>query len=285
MTPRYKSKKVVVTGGSRGIGQAIAMAFAEQGADVVITYNSDFEAAEVVVNEIQKFGSKAKAIKMDLQNNEDRCRLVKESYEFFDGDIDVLVNNAGILTRRPFIELSKEEIIKVLEINLLAPLFLMQEFAKHMVRQQESLLEQSKALKDYCIINITSISKKVITHGLSHYETSKAALSQLTRSVSVDLARYNIRVNDVAPGLIPTDINRNQWQANSSIWQKRVAGIPLHRSGTSKEVAQAVLSVVDNAWMTGTTVTVDGGRTRNWSGTEINENSRQSVIELSKPKL
>lgn len=263
MGPKFSNKKIVLTGGNRGIGKAIALSFAEQGADIVITYNSDSKAADIVINEIRKFGVKAKAIQVDLINDDDRGRLLKESYEFL-GDVDILINNAGIATRKPFLDLSQDEVTKIFTVNLLAPFFIMQAFAQRMASKQNELL------KDYCIINITSISREVITHGLSHYEASKAALSQLTKSASIDLSRYKIRVNDVAPGLVPTDINRSQWDTNSAIWQNRVAGIPLNRPGTPDEIAQAVLFLADNKWITGSTITVDGGKTCNWYGAEIN---------------
>ena len=281
--PNFKGKNVVITGGNRGIGKAIALAFAERGANIIITYNSDLKAAESVIEEIQKCGCDAKAIKADFLLYEDIKRLVQESYKFF-ADIDIVVNNVGILTRKPFLELSRKEITKVLEVNLLAPFFLTQEFARKMVKGQENLKRNTGSQKDYCIINITSLSRKVITYGLSHYESSKAALSQLSKSAAVDLASYGIRVNEVAPGLIPTDINRNQWETNSSIWQKRIAGIPLHRTGMPVEIAKAVLFVADNAFMTGTTITVDGGRSRNWSGGEINED-KQVQMNSSPAKL
>lgn len=279
----FKGKNVVITGGNRGIGKAIALAFAELSANVVITYNSDENAANVVINEIQKFGCKAKAIKANFLHDEDIQYLVKESYQFFN-DIDILVNNVGILTRKPFLELSKEEVKKVFEVNFMTPLFLMQAFAHHMVKHQEIFTKNNGYPKDYCIVNITSLSRKVITPGLSHYESSKAALSQLSKAAAIDLSPHGIRVNDVAPGLIPTDINRNQWETNSSIWQKRIAGIPLHRAGMPLEIAKAVLSVAGNAFMTGTTLTVDGGRSRNWSGDEISENKQNNTV-ISKAKL
>lgn len=278
MPHQLMGKKVIITGGNRGIGRAIALAFAKQGCDVVITYHSDPQAAEAVVREIQQTGAKAKAIQVNLLEEKDRLRLVTESSQFM-GDIDILVNNAGILTRNSFLKLSEDEVKQVFATNALGPFLLSQAVGRYMVERQKELAADNKELQDRCIINITSLSRKVITPGLSHYEMSKAAASQMSKSLAMDedFRRYKIRVNDVAPGLVPTDINRNQWQTNSSIWQKRVAGIPLGRPGQPEEVAQAVISIATNEWMTGTTLTIDGGRTRNWSGVEINESSQPTL--------
>ena len=258
-----KGKKVVLTGGNRGIGRSIALSFAKAGADVFLTYCTDENSAQTVANEIEAHQVAVKTIQVDLSCAEDRQRLLIESYAFF-GDVDILVNNAGIATRRPFIELSQEEINKVVEINFLAPCFLMQLFAKRMVQQQTQRNEH----KDYCIVNISSISRNVITPGISHYEASKAALNQITKSAAIELAEYKIRVNDVAPGLIPTEINREQWETHSPLWQNRIAAIPLQRSGKPEEIADAVLFLAGNSWITVTTITVDGGRSCNWSGSE-----------------
>lgn len=278
-------KKVIVTGGNRGIGRAIALAFAKQGCDVVISYHSDRQAAENVVIELQNLGVRAKAIQADLLKSADRNRLAKEANDFL-GNIHILVNNAGILTRKKFLELTEEEVTKVLLVNTLGPFFLSQEVGKYMIDNQKALLGQGEEPQDRCIIMISSISRKVVTPGLAHYEMSKAAVSQMAKSLAMDedFRQYNIRVNDVAPGLVPTDINKNQWQTNSSIWQNRVAGIPLQRAGTPEEVAQVVMMVAANPWMTGTPITIDGGRTRNWLGNEIaiSHDIQQSDLRLGK---
>jgi glucose 1-dehydrogenase len=272
MTSRFNDKKVVVTGGNHGIGKAIALAFAEEGADIVITYNSNPESAQVVVAEIQALGRKAKALHINIINDTDRSKLVSESYDFL-GDVDTIVNNAGMATRKPFLELSEAEITTVMTVNCLAPFFIMQGFAQRMFDQQNALKSKSLPLKDYSIINISSISREVVTFGLSHYETSKAALSQLTKSAAVDLARYKIRVNDVAPGTVPTGINQSQWGGNTEVWQHRVSCIPLNRPGQPQEIAHAVLFLAENQWATGSTIVVDGGRTCNWYGNEMNKSA------------
>ncbi len=190
-----------------------------------------------------------------------------ESYAFF-SDIDILINNAGIIDRNSLLNLSQENIKKVFEVNAIAPFYLLQQFAKRMILKQGEISKKQDELKDYCIINITSISRKLPT-GLSSYEVSKAALNQLTKSAAFELAQYNIRVNDIAPGLVSTNLNKYIWDKAPTLWNQRISGIPLNRGGTSEEVAQAVESVIDNKWMTGTTITIDGGRSVNWLGQDI----------------
>lgn len=259
-----KNLNVVITG-SRGIGKAIALAFAEKGANLLLTYHTGEASAQEVVHEIQEMGSKAKAICIDISKESDRNDLVEESYRFL-GDVDVLVNNAGIATRQSFLMLTEEEVRKIFEVNFFSSFFLSQEFARHMTKKQEQLMREESNLNDYCIINVSSISRNVITAGLCHYEASKAAVSQLSKSMSMDLAKYKIRVNDVAPGIIPTDINRKQRELTPEIWQSRISAIPLGRPGLPEEVASTVLFLTSNKWMTGSTITIDGGHSCNWPG-------------------
>ncbi|MCD6047164.1 MAG: Dehydrogenase with different specificity [Gammaproteobacteria bacterium] len=278
MKTNLKGKKVIVTGGNRGIGKAIALAFAEEGCDIVITYNTGQKEAEQTVKELEKYHIHVKSIQFDANTEGAEMRLVKESSEFL-GDIHILVNNAGTLSRHSFLDIPEPELLRVLKVNTIAPFRLMQTVGHYMTEKQTALKEQDKALEDRSIINITSLSRKVITAGLSHYETSKAATSQMTKSAAMDkdFRENRIRVNEVAPGLIPTDINRDQWETGSTIWKKRVGAIPLFRPGLPNEIAQAVVWLANSAWTTGTTVTVDGGRTRNWSGSEIAPPDLQSI--------
>lgn len=264
-----KGKNVVVTGGNRGIGEAIAFAFANEGANIIITYHSDQNLAEKVVNKLLSLGVKAHSIQFNAKES-GREAFAEQCYEY--GDIDILVNNAGIGTRNSFLMLAEKEIRDVIEVNFMAPLFLMQEFAKRMVVNQRKIANLKEPLNDYCIINITSISQMMIYQGLSHYEASKAALNQLSKSVSIDLAKYHIRVNSVAPGIVPTEINRLVREQNKPIWDKRISSIPLNRAGDPAEVASTVLFVAKNRWMTGSTLVVDGGMSNNWGGSDISHN-------------
>lgn len=269
---RFKDKKVVITGAGRmqSLGASIALGFAAEGANIVIAYlSSAKEQAEVMlkINEIYKehhYSSvKARAFQVDLSNRNSRDRFVEESYQFLD-DVDILINNAGIGIRKNFVDLTEEDMKKLFEVNFFAPFFLMQAFSRRMIRNQTT------PKKDYNIVNITSISRKVITPTLSGYEATKAALSQLTKSTALELAQFNIRVNDVAPGLVATNINQLQRDNHPERWQNRIAQIPLNRTVAHHDVAQAVLFAAGNQSMTGSTITVDAGRSCNWIGNEVN---------------
>lgn len=280
-----KIKNIVITGGNHGLGKAIALYLAEKGQNILFTYNSDEKAAQETIKEIEKFKVKVKSVKVDLCKDEDLERLVKESYEFFD-DVDVLINNAGLLSRASILDVPQVEIEKILRVNTVAPFLLLQKFGTQMKKNQcqriddacknmgleetKKLIASSDKLKilaDYCIICITSISRKVPT-GLTSYEISKAATHQLVKSAASELADYFIRVNDVAPGLIPTNLNKTIWQDAPTLWQKLSNNIPLGFTGDPMHVAQAVESIIQNEWMTGSTVTVDGGRSVNFLGAE-----------------
>ena len=263
----FQGKNIVITGGNRGIGKATALAFAELGANVFISSHSDQSLAEQVVQELRQHGVKAQQFKMDISNKVDRAAFVEACYA--QGDIDVLVNNAGIATRNPFLKLSEQEVRHVMEVNFMAPLFLMQDFARHMATQQQKLTNQKHPLKDYSIINITSICETVSLTSLCHYEASKAALQRLTKSAALDLAKYKIRVNCLAPGIVATDINRDTRENNPARWQKRVLGTPLGRTGNPEEIASAAVFLASNTWATGTDLVVDGGRSVNWEGESI----------------
>ncbi|STX50968.1 short-chain dehydrogenases/reductases family protein [Legionella busanensis] len=286
MPINISGKNIIVTGGNNGLGKAIAQEFAKNGANVLITYHSDKESANETVEELKKYNIKTMAIQVDLTSPVSRDYLVEESYRFFQGSVDIVVNNAGTLTRQPILQLSPQEIENVFALNFFAPFYLTQAFGKRMVVQQQSLMASGETeLKDYCIINISSISRKVVVPGLAHYEASKAALSQFTKSAAVDkdFCKNNIRVNDIAPGLVPTNLNASLWKNNSLFWKGLVKSIPLNRPGKPQEIAAAVLSVATNPWMTGSTITIDGGRAHNWFGSEINNSSGPDNLEPDLP--
>lgn len=153
-------KKVVITGGTGGLGKAIAIAFAQQGTDIIITYHSSLDTANSIIEEIKSYNVKVKAIQINLENDAEHQKLIQESNEFL-GDIDIFVNNAGAVTRKPFIDLPKEDIEKIISINLLAPFFLMQYVARNMVAQQQKLTTQDKELVDRLIGMVKKFKKKI----------------------------------------------------------------------------------------------------------------------------
>lgn len=248
---KLKNKNVLITGGSRGIGKAIAMGFAKEGANVAFNYVTDEKKAKSTLDELEQFGTQCFSIQSDIGASEGRKNLFDQAINFMNGRIDVLINNAGVLTRTNFVDISEEELDKVVRVNLIAPFILTQMIAKNMCEKEIH----------GTIVNISSISALHASGNLSHYECSKAGLLMLTKSAALELAANKIRVNCILPGLTSTDINKNQWQDNPEVWEKRASGIPLGRTGTSNDYVGAAVFLAsdESSWMTGASLTIDGG--------------------------
>lgn len=247
---KLKNKNVLITGGSRGIGKAIALGFAKEGANVAFNYKSDKEKASETQSEIESLSVASFGIQADIATTEGRHHLFQQALACMDGKIHILVNNAGILTRTKFLDITEEQLTNVINVNLIAPFLLSQLVAKHMCEQTIN----------GSIINISSISAFKAAN-LSHYECSKAGLTMLTKSMALELAPDNIRVNCILPGLTATDINRHQWQDNPEFWEQRADPIPLGRPGTPNDYVGAAtfLASDDSSWMTGADLIIDGG--------------------------
>jgi glucose 1-dehydrogenase len=248
---RLKNKRAIITGGSSGIGQAIAIAFAKEGADIVIAYQSNTSGAEHTQKEIQKLGRMCYIMIVDLSDQQALNLFIAKSCSLL-GGIDILVNNAGTLTRcKNFLSISKEDMDLVDNINYRAPFILMQLVAEHMKTEHHG----------GSIINISSVSTELVAPGMAHYESSKAALNMLTKSAASELSEHGIRVNAISPGLVATNINLNQRESDKELWEKRCAKIPLKRAGSPSDIVPfAILLASDEAkWTTGAIIHVDGG--------------------------
>jgi len=248
---RLANKKVLITGASSGIGQAIAKAYASEGADIVFTYRGNTAGAEQTAAELIAYGSRVTALQLDLHDTNAVDNLTQQALEHM-GRIDILVNNAGMVNRhKDFLDIPLSSLIETHLINVVAPFILMQNVAKTM---QKNNMGGS-------IINISSISAEIIFPGLTQYEASKAALNALTRGAASDLASHNIRVNAIAPGLVATNINKNQRETNPELWAKRISPIPLGRVGKPEEIAAlaVLLGSDEGEWITGSVFTIDGG--------------------------
>ncbi|MGM9452827.1 SDR family NAD(P)-dependent oxidoreductase [Legionella bozemanae] len=246
----FKGKKVIVTGANRSIGQRIAVVFAEQGADVVISYRSDAQGAEETVQAIKATGRNAKAFYADFSKMDHVATFAEQAMEYL-GYVDVLVNNAGMLCRETIFELPPEKMQQVFQVNTISPLYLAQLCAKNMVENG----------KKGCILNISSISGIItMTKGIG-YGASKAALNKWTKHAAVDLAQYGIRVNTVAPGVIEAGMNEDTASSNPELWQYYVSNIPLQRAGTPNDIANMALFLASEKanWITGKVIAVDGG--------------------------
>ena len=248
---RLAGKVALVTGGSRGNGRAIALGLAREGADVAVNYVGHEAEARSAVAEIEALGRRALAVRADTARGDEVARLVEEVTGHF-GRIDVLVNNAGVLTRTPFLELGEAEWDRVLAVNLKGPFLVGQAVARRMVAQGGG----------GAIVNVSSINQFIASPNLAHYCASKGGVGALTRSMALELAPHGIRVNAIAPGLIETDMNRNDI-ARDDFREARLARIPLKLIGRPEDlVGVVVLLASDEARLsTGATFTVDGGVT------------------------
>ena len=244
-----KNRVAIVTGGSRGIGKGIALAFAEAGATVVVAARKVDLLAEVV-KEIEARGGKGLYVMSDLTRDEDIAHLIEKTVDCY-GRIDVLVNNSGI---SPFVkkseEVTKEMWQDVLQVNLLAPFLLCREAGKIMMKQNWGR-----------IINVASVGGLLALPRQIAYCATKAALIEMTKVLAIEWApKYNITVNAIAPGYVVTDLTEGM-RASEKISQNLLQRIPIKRFGAVDEVAGAALYLASesSAFTTGSVLVVDGG--------------------------
>jgi 3-oxoacyl-[acyl-carrier protein] reductase len=233
-------KVALVTGGSRGIGRATAIALAQAGCDVIVNYLKERSSADAVVHAIEQSGHRSRAIQADLSVEADVARLVTESEAAF-GGIDVLINNAGVNPSKPLDQLTLADWTMVLGSNLTSAFLVSQAVLPGMRKRQWGR-----------IVMMSSIAAQ--TGGVigPHYAASKAGMIGLAHSYANLLAKEGITANVVAPALIDTDMIRGNTAIQPSL-------LPVNRFGSADEVAQAVLLVVQNGYMTGQTISVNGG--------------------------
>ena len=240
------NRVAVVTGGSRGIGRAIALELARRGAGVVVNYNASADAAQAVVADIVAAAGKARAVQADVSVLAAADRLIKTAVDQF-GKVDILVNNAGT-TRDNLIALMKEEDFDtVISTNLKSAWNCCKVASRAMMRKRYGR-----------IVNITSVSGIAGNAGQSNYSASKAGLIGLTKSLARELAGRQITVNAVAPGFIKTDMTAS---LSDTIMDQVNKNIPLERLGIPEDIAYAVAFLVSNeaSYITGQVLSVDGG--------------------------
>jgi 3-oxoacyl-[acyl-carrier protein] reductase len=238
-------KTALITGGSRGIGAAIALTFAEAGVSVVLTYNSSKEAAFEVAAKARAFGVHAEAIKADAGDADSARSSVREAYERLGNRLDILVNNAGMFQRRPLHEVPDEEFDRVMAVNLKGTFIACRE-AAHLLPRGGRIINMSSVFGD-----------RVPYPGIGLYAVSKFAVSGLTRALARDLADKEITVNAIEPGPISTDMNRGD-ERHARIMAMMSA---LRRYGEAQDVAHAALflALPQSRHITGVTLPVDGG--------------------------
>jgi glucose 1-dehydrogenase len=253
-----KGKNVLVTGGSSGIGQAIAVRFAEYGANVAINYLRQPEEAadtesqvQACVAKVQQEGVQDVLVQGDVSKEDDVVQMVSAAIDGL-GGLDVLVNNAGIQISRPSHELSSEDFDKVLAVNLRGSFLCAREAIRHFLAEE----------KPGAIVNISSVHQVIPKPDYLGYSTSKGGMQNLTRTLALEFAGRGIRVNGIGPGATVTPINR-AWIDDPEKRKAVEEHIPMQRAGDADEMAgvTAFLASDDAAYITGQTIFVDGGLT------------------------
>lgn len=245
---QLNNKKILVTGSSRGIGKAMALQLAQEGAEVIVHYSANKEAAEQVLQQVRAFAGKGHLLQADLQDPRNAVLLGEQAWDAA-GGIDGLINNAGVSYKKHFLDQTMEDIDHFTNINFKSTLLLTQTIARKMVEQQ----------RPGSIYTITSINGLQPGIGLSVYGATKGALETLMKGVALELAPHNILVNTVAVGAIETDMNAAIWQDPEKL--ALVTGnIPQGRLGKTEEIADLVISLLKSgSYMTGSSIKVDGG--------------------------
>ena len=253
---QLKNKVAIVTGGNSGIGKAIVLELAKQGATIVVDYVSHPEAAEEVERQVAALGDKAIGVEADVSKVADLERLVAAAVKAF-GRLDIMVNNAGIETRTSVLDTTEAQYEKVLDVNLKSAFFGTQIAAKQMIKQGGGGR----------IINITSVHEDWPMPGNTAYCLSKGGMRMLTRTAGVELAPHNILVVGVGPGAVASPINLST-MANPAEMAKLNAAIPLGRMAQPAEIASVVALLAGGGanYITATTVFADGGLMQNSPG-------------------
>lgn len=242
---RLLGKVAIITGSSRGIGKAIALEFAKEGASIVINYSKDIEGAEKTLKELKEIGVSAIAIKKDVSTFESAEEIVNETIAHF-GKVDILVNNAAVSTIGLFMDASKEEINKIMCTNLYGPLYLSRNVIRHMIG------------RGGVILNISSMWGEVGASCEVLYSTSKGGINLFTKALAKEMAPSNIRVNAIAPGVIDTKMNSFLSEEDRKALEEE---IPMERFGLPSEIGKTAVFLCsdESSYITGQVLRVDGG--------------------------
>ncbi|WP_207940191.1 3-oxoacyl-[acyl-carrier-protein] reductase [Enterococcus sp. DIV2402] len=237
-----KDKTVFVTGSTRGIGLAIAKAFAKEGANIVLNGRRDI--SEELIASIEEFGVKCVGVSGDISDFKNAGEMIKEAEEKL-GAVNVLVNNAGITNDKLLLRMTEEDFEQVLKINLTGTFNMTQQVMKKMLKQREGV-----------IINLSSVSGLMGNAGQANYAASKAGVVGFTKSVAREVAPRGITCNAIAPGFIQTDMTD---VLSDKVKEQVTQTIPLQRFGNVDDVAQTAIFLAKSPYITGQVLNVDGG--------------------------
>jgi glucose 1-dehydrogenase len=254
---KLNGKVAVVTGASSGIGSAIAVELAKEGAKVVINYRSDEEGAQNTLKQVTEAGSEGVIVQADVSKEEEVARIFDSAQDAF-GAIDILVNNAGIQQDDELVEMSLKEWQRVIDVNLTGYFLCSRQAIKEFLKREYQKAE--KAIGN--IICISSVHDVIPWAGHINYAASKGGVMMFMKSLALEVASKKIRVNAISPGAIKTDINEEVW-SDPKKTEALLKLIPYKRIGDPEDVAKAAawLASDDSDYVTGTTIYVDGGMT------------------------
>ncbi len=249
---KLENKVAIVTGAATGIGQAIAIGMAREGASVVIDYVGGPDAPAATVKQIESAGGKALAVAADVSKPDQVASLIQQTVGKY-GKLDILVNNAGIEHKHPITEFPLEQWNQIIAVNLTGPFLCAQAAAKQMISQNI----QGR------IINISSVHEDLAMPGNAPYCASKGGLRMLMRTMAVEMGPHSITVNNIGPGAVFTPIDADV-EANPEMEKMLMGEIPLNRWGKPEEVANLAIFLAsgDAGYITGSTYFIDGGMLR-----------------------
>jgi NAD(P)-dependent dehydrogenase (short-subunit alcohol dehydrogenase family) len=240
-------KTAIITGGSKGLGEQMAHALAEAGADLALISRTQADLDRVAAEIRATTGRRVIGVAADVTKEADIAAMVQQVIAEF-GKIDILINNAGIGGTTPVLDLKEEEWDRYMNLNLKGPVLCSKHVGAEMIKRKQGN-----------IINVSSLFAKIVARYMAAYAATKTALVSFTRTLALEWARYNIRVNALCPGYFDTPMNHDFWQTKGG--QGIIEKIPLQRVGDTLEIRPAILFLASdaNSFMTGSTLFVDGG--------------------------